>query len=244
MRFDSGVETLRTGERATITGHVLGVDSLLAANFQGLADVEVFAHADTSGYRRPNVEYNLFIAYDLIGPLLYRGTVPVADDRFSFRFHVPVGARLGTKGRVSAYVDDAAGADAKGARSNVHIVTGSNTDSSLAAPHIVLSFPNGRTRVKAGTPLLATLGRQRHQHSGHVVAELDPGGFRWSGRAGQRDVGVPLTSGSDSVGSLSVALPELNPGPHSVTLIASDNLLQTATETLQFEVLAEAWCDS
>jgi hypothetical protein len=31
----------------------------------------------------------------------------------------------------------------------------------------------------------------------------------------------------------------LNPGPHAVTLIASDNLLQTATATLQFEVLAE-----
>ena len=42
-------------------------------------------------------------------------------------FHVPVSARLGTRGRVSAYAYDAAGVDAKGARSNVRVVTGSNT---------------------------------------------------------------------------------------------------------------------
>jgi hypothetical protein len=239
-RFDSGADRLLTGSRSTITGSVLAADSTVAGDFNGQADVEVFAHADTTGYRRPG-EILLFIGYDLAGPPIYRGTVPVTGGRFEFNFHVPVGARLGTRGAVRTYAYDASGRDAAGARADVRIVTGTTSDSSRAAPRIVMAFPNGRTRVKAGTPLLATIS--------------DANGINIQGTSLQSSIlvdfdglGEPLnvtsefryTGGSDSVGTLSVALPELEPGPHSVTMIASDNQLQTATATLPFEVLAES----
>jgi hypothetical protein len=105
-----------------------------------------------------------------------------------------------------------------------------------------MRFPNDRTRVKAGTLLTAeirdenginiqgtSLRNSIYLDFDHSNNPLDvTGQFRY-------------TAGSDSAGSVAVPIPgDLTPGAHTATLIASDNLQNTATATLDFQVVDEA----
>ena len=236
VRFTSGADTLATGNRARIEGEVIAAaDSSLLAGFIGQAEVEVRGTNDTSGYQRPGF---VDIDYDLPGPPLYRGTVPVSGGRFAFDFIVPLGAQAGELARVNAYASSSA-LDGRGEIETVSIRLAAPSDSSLGPPRIALRFPNNRTRIKAGTPLNAEIrdenGINIQGTSLRTSIYLDfdrrnepldvTGQFRYA-------------AGSDSVGGLTVPLPsDLESGPHSATLIASDNLLNTGTASLEFQVV-------
>jgi hypothetical protein len=234
--FTAGADTLLAGRRARIVGGVYR-DSVLQAGFDGQADVEVFGQADTTGYRSTNI---FPISYDLVGSPIYRGTVPVQDGRFEFQFIVPLGVRLGGKGRVSAYAYGDAG-DAKGARNTVRLRLGAGEDSSRAAPRITLRFPNQRTRVKAGTLLTAEIrdengiNIQGTSARNSILLDFD----RRSEFLDVTDL-FSYEAGSDSVGSVTVPLPSgLETGAHSATLVASDNLLNTTTASVDFELVED-----
>jgi hypothetical protein len=238
VRVTAGADTLSTGERAQVHGRVVSpTDSTLLAGFDGQVEVEVRGTDDTSGYHGNNVT----IRYDLPGTPLYRGSVPVADGEFGFQFIVPVGATPGDKGRMKAYAFDPT-TDAQGTKSAIRIVVGDNPVASVGAPRIAMRFPNDRTRVKAGTLLTAeirdenginiqgtSLRNSIYLDFDHSNNPLDvTGQFRY-------------TAGSDSAGSVAVPIPgDLTPGAHTATLIASDNLQNTATATLDFQVVDEA----
>jgi len=241
VHFTAGVDSLLVAQRARVEGEVVEADSAATRiDFDGQAEVEVFGTADESGYRRENP--TVILRYDLQGPPLYRGTVPIVDGRLAFQFIVPAGARTGTKGRVSAYAFGPGG-DAKGADPTVRVALSSQEpEPSRGAPRIALRFPNDRTRVKAGTVLTAEI---RDENGINIQGTTLRNSIYLDFDARNEPLNVTAqfryVAGSDSVGSVSVPLPaDLEPGAHSATVIASDNLLNTATATVEFEVVDAA----
>jgi len=204
----------------------------------GQADVEVFGSADESGYRAGN----MFIDYDLVGAPIYRGRVQVENGSCKFQFFVPVGARVGSKGRVSVYAwDDALRLDAKGATDVVSLVRAVAEKDTLG-PRISLSFPNGLTHVKAGTLLAAEIrdesGVNIQGTTLHSSIYLD---FDRKSEPLNVTAQFRYLEGSATVGVVSVPLPsDLEPGKHFATLLASDNLQNTSTAGLEFEVVEDA----
>jgi hypothetical protein len=238
MRLTSEGGELRTGNQARVSGEVVSfADTTRLVGFAGQLEVEVRGTADESGYRRPP---QLYIPYDLPGAPIYRGTVPVVDGRFAFQFIVPVGAREGNKARLSAYAWSA-NQDATGALDSVRVVAAGTGIASRGDPRIRLRFPNERTRVKAGTPLTAEIqdenGINIQGTSLRSSLSLD-----FDRRSEPLDVTAQFryAAGSDTMGTVTVALPnELGPGSHTATLIASDNLQNTSTASLDFQLVEE-----
>lgn len=237
--FTGGVDSLQTGHRALVTGRVVDDSGAPVAGYTGIADVVITGTADDSGYRsltNPSFRLN----YDLLGVPFYRGNVPVANGQFAFQFIVPVGARAGVKGRASIYLAGPAG-DAKGARNGVRVSAVPPSEGSVGAPRIALRFPNDRTRVKAGTVLTAEL-RDENGINIQGTSLRNSIYLDFDGRNEPLNVTAQFryAAGSDSVGALDVPLPsDLEAGPHQATLIASDNLQNTATSSIDFEVVEE-----
>jgi len=234
----TGIDSLQAGRSTRVEGTVhLPGESTALAGFAGFADVEVLGSADDSGYQSSS---GVRIAYDLPGPPLYRGKVAVQDGRFGFQFVVPLGAKLGNKARVSSYAyDPSTDRDAKGADNSVRVVTASTPDSSLGAPRITLYFPNNLTKVKPGTPLVAEI---RDENGINIQGTTLPSSILLDFDARNQPLNVTAqfryADGSDSVGTVTVPLPEgLEPGRHQATMIASDNLQNRSTESLDFEVV-------
>jgi peptidase C25-like protein/flagellar hook capping protein FlgD len=241
--FDAGTDSLEAGRSAHVGGFVHAPGTATPrTDFDGRADVEVFGTDDDSGYTSAE-NPGIHLTYDLPGPPLYRGTVDVHAGRFGFDFVVPLGARLGNKARVSAYAYDAAsGVDAKGGVGTVRVVHAAAPDSSTGAPQITLHFSNNVTRVKPGTVLLAEI---RDENGINIQGTALPSSILLDFDAQNQPLNVTAqfryADGSATVGSLQVPLPQgLLPGRHSATLIASDNLQNRASATLEFDVIAEA----
>ena len=239
--FTSGHTLLEAGRTARVLGDVrLPGTTDPWTTFNGRADVEVFSSADTTGY--VSLENPSFrIAYDLVGAPIYRGTVPVTAGTLAFEFVVPLGAPQGRAGRVSAYAYDPAD-DAKGAFGDVIIRVAAEPDSSVSLPQITLRFPNNLTKVKSGTPLTAEIrdengiNIQGTSLRSQILLDFD-------GANQPLDVTDEFRyeQGSATYGTVTVALPEdLRAGKHAATLIASDNLQNTATAAIDFEVVDPA----
>jgi hypothetical protein len=237
--FLSGADTLAAGTAASLTGRIEAADGTPTPGFQGLAEVAVYGSADESGYTSiypPNVRIN----YDLRGAPLYRGEVPVVDGEFSFDFFVPLNAVLGDKGRLS--ISAAGDQDtAVGGRSDVVLQIATVVESDTVGPEIALRFPNDLTHVKPGTQLVAEL--------------QDPQGINIQGLTALSsilldfdDSNQPLDitsffryqAGSATFGTVAVSVPgDLSPGPHTATMVASDNLQNPSSKSISFQVVEE-----
>ncbi len=239
VAFSGDADSLQAGRSTRVEGTVhLGGESTALAGFDGFADVEVSGTADDSGYQ--SATSTLRIPYDLPGPPLYRGRVAVEDGRLQFQFVVPLGAKLGNKARISAYAWETSSArDAKGADNSVRVVRAAVPDSSLGPPRIALYFPNNLTKVKPGTPLV---GEIRDENGINIQGTTLPSSILLDFDSRNQPLNVTAqfryADGSDSVGAVTVPLPDgLEPGRHQATMIASDNLQNRSTQSLDFDVV-------
>ncbi|HZM15473.1 MAG TPA: C25 family cysteine peptidase, partial [Candidatus Krumholzibacteria bacterium] len=240
VTFTSGADSLQAGTSARVEAMVhLPGQTVPLDSFDGSADVEVLGSADDSGYQSPVTPF-VRIPYDLPGPPLYRGRVSVQDGLFAFQFVVPLGAKLGAKARLSAYGFAASeGNDAKGAAEAVRVVRAAVPDSSLGSPRIRLYFQNNLTQVKPGTQLF---GEIRDENGINIQGTTLPSSILLDFDERNQPLNVTAqfryAEGSDSVGTVSVPLPEgLAAGGHKATLIASDNLQNRSTQSLDFQVV-------
>ena len=237
--FQSGADTLGAGAAATIAGRLEAPDGSPLPAFQGEAEVAIYGSANESGYKSiypPNV----FIPSNLRGAPVYRGEVPVVDGKFTFDFFVPANAVLGNKGRLSV---SAAGGTytAVGGRSNLFLKVADVVETDSIGPSIALRFPSDLTHVKPGTELVAEI--------------QDPQGINIQGLSlfssilldfDESNSPLDITSffrykaGSSTFGTVSVSVPDdLTPGPHTATLLASDNLQNPSSKTISFQVVEE-----
>lgn len=241
----SGTDSLEAGATSSVRGFVrLPNDPDNTLVFNGVANVEVFASADESGYTKED-DPSFHIQYDVLGAPIYRGSVPVVNGEFRFDFVVPLDARQGNKARVSAYAWNAtSGEDAKGGINGIRLVRAEEPQKSRGAPRISMRFPNNITKVQRGTPLIAEIvdengiNIQGTTLLSSILLDFDDSGQQ------SNVTSLFRYDGSDTSGTLTVPLPDpqedprLSPGRHKATLVAFDNLQNRGSENIVFDVVA------
>ncbi|MFH0777006.1 MAG: FlgD immunoglobulin-like domain containing protein, partial [Candidatus Eisenbacteria bacterium] len=228
--FDtSGVDTVRLGEVVTTSGEILeGGNPATWVN----GDVDVVV-AGSQISRNPGTQYYL------PGYTMFHGRASVERGRFDFSFVVPVDTVVaGPRGRTRGY--SLVAPDGAGVQFPFVISREAVPPVDTTGPLIVLRFDNDARYVAARSVLRITLSDEHGinttgtNSSNSILLQID--------RALQP---VNLTSSfaylqdSYQQGSIDYLLPELVVGPHTVTLIAHDNVGNGNSRELTFEVVEE-----
>ena len=179
--------------------------------------------------------------YWLPGAATFRGNGSAVGDTLRIPFRVPSQLRFGLDGRARLILSTPDGERAAYARLPV-VRAGSGGLDDVDGPAIDLAFENRRFRVKAGTPLNASIA----DTSGVSVLGTTPLNsvlleFDASGQMSDVSDLFTFEPGSYTSGRVSIPLPgNLETGEHRVALFASDVLGNVGTDTLSFRMVAEA----
>jgi hypothetical protein len=153
---------------------------------------------------------------------------------------VPLRCRTGPNARVRSYVYEP-GADGIGAEDTILIVPSSSVPDNEAPPSIHMYFAGQATKVKQGAKLIAEL----FDEDGIAMLGTDPQSsifleFDNSGYPIFVTEYFEYDHGSSKSGSVEYPLHSgFSPGPHSVVLRAFDNLGESSSDTLRFDVVEE-----
>lgn len=233
------IDTMDTGGRYTLSGRVTEGGELLST-FNGIAEIVVQESMEMISRDIIHWGAEKKLDYRLPGNDIFRGSVDVTAGRFNLDFVIPVRCRTGQRARVRSYVRESAD-DGIGAADTLAIVSSGTLPPNEGPPDIDIYFSGQATKVKRGAILvteiadsdgIAILGTEP-QNS--IYLEFDRSGYpvfvteyfeyeHGSSTTGRVD--YPLHSGFE-------------PGEHSVIVRAFDNLGESATDTLVFEVVEE-----
>ena len=225
--------TIHQGQTLLLKGRLLDRPGGGQVPFEGVASILVEDSAPlqlTPPCTLPNVGtcYQQYYYYRA-GPI-FQGNVAVRQGAFEIRFVVPLEARLGTHGRVRAYVagrqvgtafDD----DGAGSRPLV-VATGAAVSNDHSGPTITLSFAGGSTIVSPTAVLQALISDPSgilttgHTPQNGIVVTVD------ANTTNRVDITPSFRYAADSYqsGTASFALPNLPAGPHRIRISAADNL--------------------
>jgi hypothetical protein len=227
------IATMQTGHRYRVDGSVQ-VGGRVDASFNGSADV-VVQEAEKSvmeaGFTRP---------YAILGRELFRGTFDVVQGRFSADFVVPARCRTGFGARIRTYVT-ASTIDGAGACDTLRIELADTLPANTGPPTVNLFFAGGATKVKQGAKLIAEIS----DPDGIAILGADPQSsifleFDGSGYPVYVTDFFTYDHGSSTKGTVEYPLqPGFDPGPHMVQIKAFDNLGESSSDTLRFEIVEE-----
>ena len=179
------------------------------------------------------------VSYWMPGATTFHGRGAVSGDTLRIPFKMPVQLRYGPGGRVRLIVDAPDGSHAVSRRLPV-VRAQIETGDDLVGPRIDLAFADGRSRVKPGTEFVASISDTSgvsilgSNPSNSILVEFDESGFT-------TDVSdlFEFDAGSYSAGRLAFPLPgDLEMGPHTAALYASDVLGNVGSDTLSFRMVA------
>ncbi len=243
-----GLPELRALELARIEGEVLRPDGERDAGFDGEVEVTVFdVERDLVLPPEVPIRYTGDGIYDQRVDLLYRGRASVRDGRWDAEFVVPRDVSYaGEPGRISAYVSTGGGLDGQGFTEDVLIATTAGAPLNDTEGPEVRLFLDDTTFVAGGLVgeepvLIARLADENGINAagtgvGHeLLLTVD-------GAQGESvNLGGFYRSDLDTYqrGEVRYTLPELAPGPHTLTLTAWDVANNPTTATLDF-VVAES----
>jgi len=174
-----------------------------------------------------------------LGNPAFRGAGTVPDDLLVVPFLAPIRLRTGDTGRLRCIVSDGDAAHAAVLRVPV-VQVSAETSGDVTGPDIRLAFGNGRTYVRPGDALTASL----YDTSGVNILASNPANsvlleFDRSGIYTNVTDAVVFAPGSYTRASLVTSLPgDLDLGPHTVVLTASDMFGNVGADTLQFQLEA------
>jgi hypothetical protein len=233
----AALDTMYTGNRYRLSGSVMN-EGRVFSSFNGTAEVviqEAEARITKQVMWRGNPRT---INYRLDGGEFYRGDVEVRSGRFSIDFTVPIKCRTGPRARVRTYVRSS-GIDGIGACDTLMIAPSGTKPPNDGPPVINMFFAGQATKVKQGARLIAEISDSNGiavlgaNPQSSIFLEFDRSGFPVFvtdyftydyGSATKGRVEYPLHSG-------------FSPGEHSVIIRAFDNLGESSTDTLAFEVV-------
>ncbi len=236
------LDSVLRGDVVTITGRALNPDSTLDPTASGTALIQIQGppfrrrQGGLSGIGTPDT-----VTYFVPGPVLYRGTVPLSQGRFTATFVVPVDGRIaGRGGQLRALLSSAGGRGVGLAVDSLRIAVGAAARVDQTPPAISLLYPSASdSAVQAGSRLTIVLEdssgidlmRLDNAHTIFVVLdelrapiELTP--------AFQYD------SGSHTRGSVEFIPTDLGDGPHLLEVHASDTYRNIAVRTFVLDVRA------
>ncbi|MCU0639069.1 MAG: type IX secretion system sortase PorU [Candidatus Krumholzibacteria bacterium] len=235
----AAIDTMYKGDRYHIEGSVVSGGNRLDS-FTGTARVIVQESTEEIDEGTIPCYYFQRLAYSIPGKEIFRGTFDVAAGRFSADFTVPVRCRGGSRARVRTYVE-ASGMDGIGAEDSLVILNNPNTPVNEGPPEINIYFSGQATKVKQG----ATLNVEISDPDGIAILGGDPQSsifleFDKSGYPIFVTDYFTYDHGSSSTGRVEYPLHSgFTPGPHQVVVRAFDNLGESATDTLSFDVIEE-----
>lgn len=244
------VDTLKALSRVKLSGLVTDENNTPLSNYNGTLSVTVY---DKNVNRRTLANDNtrdvngqlIFLDFQTLGEVLYRGKATVVNGAFSVEFVVPKDVAIPVgNGRVSFYAENATALEDQSGF-NLNILTGGineNAPEDNIGPEIKL-FMNNETFVSGGTTnqsplLLAFLSDENGINTasgiGHdIIAILD------GNEANPIILNDYYESELDSFtkGKVAYQLRDLEPGLHTLTLRAWDVYNNSSTVEIQFLVL-------
>ena len=236
----AAIDTMGTGGRYTLSGNVTEGGEILST-FNGTAEIVVQESMEMVSKEYIDYRDSLrMLEYRLPGKDLFRGSVDVTAGRFDLDFVIPVRCRTGSRARVRSYVSEA-GADGVGGADTLVIVTSGTVPPNEAPPDIDLYFSGQATKVKRGAVLVAEIS----DDDGIAILGTEPQSsiyfeFDRSGYPIFVTQYFEYEHGSSTTGRVEYPLHSgFEPGEHSVIVRAFDNLGESATDTLFFEVVEE-----
>jgi hypothetical protein len=238
------LDSLLRGEVVTLAGRALYADSSFDSTATGTALVQVEGPA----FRRTQywrafhgAPTGVPAEYEVPGPTLYRGVVPVAGGRFEARFVVPTDGRIvGRGGRLRALLSSAGGRGTGLAVDSIRIAQGAAGRVDVTPPTISLRYPSAAdSSVQAGDRLTfviedssgVDLMRLDNAHTIFVV--LDE-----LGAPLEITAGFAYEPGSYTRGAVDYTVPSLVEGPHVLEVHASDTYGNIAVQTFIVDVRA------
>ena len=235
----AAIDTMGTGGRYTLSGRVTEGGELLST-FNGTAEIVVQESMEMISRDIIHWGEEKELNYRLPGNDIFRGTVDVSAGRFELDYVVPVRCRTGSRARVRSYVSEA-GDDGIGSTDTLAIVTSGSLPPNEGPPDIDIYFAGQATKVKQGAILVAEIA----DGDGIAILGSEPQNsiyfeFDRSGYPVFVTDYFEYEHGSSTTGRVEYPLHSgFAPGEHSVIVRAFDNLGESATDTLAFEVVEE-----
>ncbi|PID80511.1 hypothetical protein CSB20_07175, partial [bacterium DOLZORAL124_64_63] len=248
LRFAAGsVDTLRSGARQVVVldedqDALLGLGDTYYLRVQESAFdhgyIYSYTSIDSNGTIVRVPRWHTFVDG---GSPVFEGSGTMDGSQLRVPFKVPAQLRYGDRGRTRLIVDDGQRYHvANRALPAVRAAVSSGND--LVGPDIRLAFENNRYRVKAGTPLRATLSDTSSiailntTPGNSILLEFDGTGFMTNVTRDFR-----FDANSYQSGSLSFPLPgDLEFGAHRAALFASDALGNVGNDTISFIIVPES----
>lgn len=233
------IDTMGTGGRYKLSGRVTEGGELLST-FNGTAEIVVQESMEMISRDIVHWGTPKKLDYRLPGNDIFRGSVDVTAGRFDLDFVIPVRCRTGPRARVRSYVSEA-GDDGIGATDTLSIVTSGTLPPNEGPPDIDIYFSGQATKVKQGAILVADIA----DGDGIAILGTEPQNsiyleFDRSGYPIFVTEYFEYEHGSSTTGRVDYPLHSgFAPGEHSVIVRAFDNLGESATDTLLFEVVEE-----
>ena len=234
------VDSMYTGERYRVNGSVM-VGGRVFTSFNGIADVTVQEAEHDVHEVIVSGGMRFVLEYTMPGEDLFRGTVDVTAGRFAVEYVVPRRCHTGPKARIRTYATSSL-VDAVGACDTLRIFQADTVRPNIEPPTVNLYFAGQATKVKAGAKLLADIS----DPDGIAILGTDPQSsifleFDGSGYPVFVTDYFTYDHGSYTRGTVEYPLSAgFSSGPHTVLIKAFDNLGQSSSDTLRFEIVEES----
>ncbi len=242
VEFDAaGSDTLRIGETVSLSGRITR-GGIFAPDFNGEILLSVWASADTTGCDWGDDNHWDF---NLPGPEIFRGSIAVADGRFTTpSFFVPglPETYLGGYGRVRAFAIGRE--EAVGNMDRLQVETGI-LPADDTPPQVQLSLAGGATTAAPGMELSV----HAESESGINLIGTHPRNstfieFVEAGLIENLTERFEYETGSASVGAARSLLPDgLPDGINTIVASVADNLGNVSRDTLRVEMFEEGRAD-
>ena len=231
------LDSVLRGDLVTLRGHALESDGSPDTNSAGTARLRILGPPSRRvefGYQGGNPGT---APYDLPGPVLYQGDVPLVKGAFQITFTVPVDARVvGGGARLEGLLDKAGGLGVGLAADSIRIASGLSPRIDVTPPTITLLTPPDTTYAPGNRVTIAL-----EDSSGIDLTRLDNAHaifvlFDETGSPIDLTSGFAYESGSATRGTVVLTLPSLSDGPHRLEIHASDTFRNIGAASYILEV--------
>ncbi len=235
------LDSVLRGEQMLLRGHAVFDDGSPDTTANGTASLRVLGPPSRrllSGFQGgiPGVA-----PYDLAGPVLYQGDVPLVRGSFEIRMTIPVDGRVSGPGaRVEALVEEAGGHGVGLAVDSLRIGVGLSPRVDLLPPEISLVATPDTTfapgdRVTIALEDSSGIDLTRFDNAHAIFVLFDDAGLPIDLTSGFR-----YERGSATRGTVELVLPALADGAHRLEVHASDTYRNIGVATFVIEVAARA----
>ena len=235
------LDSILRGEQVTLRGHALLPDGSPDTVASGTARLRILGPPSRRLLNGYNGGLAGIVPYDLPGPVLYQGDVPLARGAFEIRFTVPVDARVsGAGARLEALLEEAGGLGVGLAADSIRVAVGLAPRIDVTPPSISLVSPPDTTFAPGNRVTIALEDSSGIDLTGfdnaHAIFVL----FDDAGNPADLTAGFRYESGSSTRGTVDLVLPALANGPHRLEVHASDTYRNIGAATFVIEVAAQS----